>query len=128
MIVVEFQDSDSYEVEDGSKCKSLGIMRIQAMGREPRPAWPDQWKGKHSFSARQKPPSSPFLPKCWAVFSFSVVFRQGRNPSPAPVAARSPGIPVWTHNGSMHISLSSLFVLQRRSDIGKSLQQALNDV
>ena len=49
------------EVEDGSKCKNLGTMRIQAVGREPHPAWPGQWKGKHSFSAGQKPPSSPFL-------------------------------------------------------------------
>lgn len=72
------------EVEDGSKCKNLGTTRMQAVGREPVPAWPGQWKGKHSFSARQKPPSSPFLPKCWAVFGFSVVFRQMRNPSTYP--------------------------------------------
>lgn len=69
-----------------------------------------------------------FLPKCWAIFGFSIVFRQERNPSLPPSPNRSPRIPIQIHNRSMHISLSSIFVLQRWPDIGKSLQQALNDV
>lgn len=64
------------EVEDGSKCKNLGTTRMQAVGRESAPAWPGQWKGQAQFLCKTKAASSPFLPKCWAVFSFSVVFRQ----------------------------------------------------
>lgn len=59
---------------------------------------------------------------------FSIVLRRGRNPSMPPYLSRSPRVPVQIYNRSKHISLSSLSGLQRRPDIGKSLQQALNDV
>lgn len=128
MVTAGFQEDPSYGGVGWVWVQETGNKETaQAVRRESGPAWPGQWEGKQILPAGHKSLilSSQVLGDLWLLHS---TYRQRRNLSPPPTPSHSPRISVQIHKGIMHISLSSLCVLQKWPDISKSLQQALNDV